>query len=281
METRSINPELEPHLSFSIKDHPQLGSGYQLCEKTGTVYFSHAHSKTSYEEDYFIEEYTSQYGLSYMEDEIHLRHLAKQRLKIMATYIKPVSDLLEIGCATGFFLDEASKLGYRTKGIEVSEYASLYARRKLGLDVLTTSFLSYCIKNDINNTFDAICAFYFLEHIAEQKSIFSKIATSLKPGGILCFALPSLYGPLFRHNLPKWLSSHPCDHFVDYAPQSLKRVLSLYGLSLVKIWPASFHPERLKYIGYIWKRQPMASLYQNYAKMFCYGDTMEGIAIKT
>ena len=277
METRARQSVLEPHISQSLVDHPHpyLKDSYKLCQQTGVIYCSGTVCPESdYEEDYFEQEYSKQYGLSYIEDEIHLRNLARRRLRLMASYLRPRCDLLEIGCAAGFFLDEARKAGYSIQGIEVSQYASYYACNALGLDVSKASFLSYHLAQ---NSFDAICSFYVIEHFPQQKSVFLKISNSLRPGGILCFALPSLNGPLFCRNLREWCSSHPSDHFADYSSQSLKKTLARYGLALVKVWPASYHPERL---GKIWQKQLMSTLYRSYAKMFCYGDTMEGIAVK-
>src|SRR6202007_1451375 len=44
-------------------------------------------------------------------------------------------DLLEIGCAYGYFLDEARRRGWRVRGVEPSEHAARYAIDELGLEV--------------------------------------------------------------------------------------------------------------------------------------------------
>ena len=45
--------------------------------------------------------------------------------------------LLDLGCWVGFLLDEARQRGWQTIGVEPSEFASAYARDRLGLDVRT------------------------------------------------------------------------------------------------------------------------------------------------
>ena len=173
-----------------------------------------------------------------------------------------------------FFLDEACQAGFSAQGLELSQRAAAYAKKNLKLNVHESSFMLYPLEPE---SWDIICAFYVLEHIPQQRSLFTKIAKALKKGGLFCFALPSTYGPLFRRQPQKWMQSHPLDHFADYSPQSLKKILALYDLSLYKLWPATYHPERL---GAIWRKKHIAALYRLYARALHYGDTLEGIAVK-
>ena len=289
---------LEAHLPARLCPHPRLGSDYLLCKKNGVIYYSKASLPSHYEEDYFFKEYKEQYGCSYLEDESSLRCLARRRLGILSScppyqrllqshpHSHPHSHsnkgkasqafLLEIGCAFGFFLDEARQAGFSVQGLELSQKASDYAKEHLKLQVHKESFLSYPLEA---NSCELICAFYVIEHIPQQRSLFKKISASLKKGGLFFFALPSTYGPLFHRQQEKWLQTHPGDHFVDYSPQSLKKILRLYGLSLYKLWPASYHPERFTDFS-LWKRKPFPSLYPFFARTLNYGDTIEGIALK-
>ena len=279
---------LEPHLSNTLIPHPLLGPDYMLCQQTGVIYYTkakHATDPDFYESDYFNSRYEAQYGHSYLQDETHLRRLARRRLSFLARYQKPSGKLLEIGSAMGFFLDEARSRGYNeVAGIETSQYASDYSHKTFNLEVITQNFLNYPNPPDDSKNkerdekrFDAICCYYTLEHFPEQRKAFIKIAKLLKTGGILSLALPSSNGPLFNRHLKQWEASHPDDHFADYSPQSLAKVLPLYGLRILKAWPASYHPERW---GKVWEAPPLHLLYRFYANSFTYGDTMEAIAIK-
>ncbi|MEQ8352003.1 MAG: methyltransferase domain-containing protein [Leptospiraceae bacterium] len=116
----------------------------------GVIYYLKARS-VDYGPDYFLSEYESQYGKSYLEDEPNLRRLAASRLDWMDRVLVHSGlevdwsargpTLLEIGSAAGFFLDEAKQRGYRTLGVEISRYASEIAQRK-GHQILNASFAS-------------------------------------------------------------------------------------------------------------------------------------------
>lgn len=233
----------------------------------GVIYVRNARP-LDYGEDYFMTEYARQYGRTYLDDEANLRALAQKRLHHIRRW-SPGGQLFEIGAACGFFLDEARKSGFSVSGLEISPYAASVARG-MGLDVRQAAFPG----EDLPSELSAVCAFYVIEHIENQKAVFQTIARMLTRGGIFAFALPSTFGPVMRYNPEQWLQTHPADHFADYSPQSIKRVLALYGMKLVHVRPASYHPARAK--GML--RNPW--IFKRYADFFAFGDTMEGIAVR-
>ena len=242
---------------------------------SGTIYYLAAETR-SYEGDYFLEEYAAQYGRTYIEDEEHLRMLARRRLALPG--VLPESGaasarLLEVGCAAGFFLDEARKLGFVPEGLEISEYAAQYGRDTLGLEIQARAFLDVELEPA---AYDVVAAFYVVEHFARQRTVFEKIAAALRPGGRFVFALPSCYGPLFEYSPEQWQSTHPTDHHADYSPRALRVVLQQYGLELHAVRPASYHQQRAKACKAWWPNW----LYRRFADWRAYGDTLEGVAIR-
>lgn len=270
--------EIEPHRpegqAPTLEPIPQLSTAFARCPHTSAIY-NLAGRFLAYEGDYFLDEYRAQYGRTYLEDEAHIRKLARSRLDLLQSVCGEARGrrLLEPGCATGFFLDEARQRGFETRGLEVSEFAAGYARETLGLDVRAANFLATDLEPE---SADVIAAFYVLEHFAAQRTVFQKISDTLTLGGCFVFALPSVNGPLFEYDPGGWERSHPADHFVDYSPASLRRTLALYGFELLRTRPASFHPNRAR--G--WKGSKLfRPLYPWYARARSYGDTFEGVAV--
>ena len=268
-------PPLCPHTGKPGKPLRNLPGVFRY--PSGFLSWSEARS-LSYDDAYFLEEYENQYGRTYLEDEPTLRNLARRRLDFIEkesarnrTESNPA--LLEIGCATGFFLSEARDRGYRVKGVETSLFASEFGRNQMGLSIDAVPFLDW----NSQEQFDVIAAFFVLEHIPDQRQMLHKIESLLRPGGIFLFALPSFFGPSFRCDREGWLKQHPLDHFVDYDPGSLCRVLRLYGMDCVRIRPSSYHRERS--CGF-WKKLPEV-LYRKFANRIKFGDTMEGFARKS
>jgi len=260
-----------PHTGKILKSANFLSPQYGVSGE-GVVYYLEA-SNPDYGPDYFLEEYQKQYGKNYQDDETNLRRLASRRLKRISRFIRPRSRLLEIGTATGFFLDEARNTGLEVEGVEISDYAANLARDRLRLSVKTGSF----IEMEFDGKYDIICAYYVLEHFRDQKALFEKISNLLNPGGFFSFACPSTNGPVYRTAPHLWMKEHPKDHFADYSPASLKKIFPMYGMRLLESYPASYHPERIGKRS-LWRI--LGSFYPFFADLFCYGDTMEGLAQK-
>ena len=70
--------------------------------------------------------------------------------------------ILDIGCATGLFLAEMKNRGWETLGIDFSKSASDYARKRMGLEIITGDFLEV---NLPAHSFDVISLWDVLEHL--------------------------------------------------------------------------------------------------------------------
>ena len=77
---------------------------------------------------------------AYEADESLHRARARDYLEDLTAHAASTGTLLDVGCATGFFLDEARQSGWQVRGCEVSEWAATYAQRRFGLDVVMAPF---------------------------------------------------------------------------------------------------------------------------------------------
>lgn len=140
--------------------------------------------------------------------------------------------VLDIGCATGMFLDGMRRLGWETQGIEPSETAAAYARERMGLDVVT-GLLEDTHFPDAS--FDAVTMWDVLEHVHEPRAVLQEIARLLQPGGVLLLSLPnpdSLEARLIgRH----WLGWDLPRHLNLFRPLQLREHLAHVGLHVSQI----------------------------------------------
>jgi len=115
---------------------------------------------------------------------------AKAQLGLIRKY-KSGASLLDIGCGEGFFLFNASKAGYATKGVELSQDAAAYARREFGLDVEAKPFEEMQLPE---NYFDVITMWQVLEHLPYPLAALKEIHRILKPDGLLVISTPDSGG---------------------------------------------------------------------------------------
>jgi len=233
----------------------------------------------SYDKKYFFEDYSKQYGKSYIEDRNTIRDFSFQRLDQISRILKkPLKGLkvLDIGCAYGFFLEAAREKGAIVSGIELVSHAVQYARKKLGLSVEKADLHDY---QPLENTYDIISLWYVLEHFEKPDKILSRLALALKPGGVLALSIPNSQGYSALCNLPLFLKERPTDHFFDFSPKAVAFLGRLFGLKLVKIVVKGIHfhrfKARCKMFFWIPDIKIFHQLFSSICRILKIGDTME------
>jgi SAM-dependent methyltransferase len=98
--------------------------------------------------------------------------------------------LLDVGCATGNFLQEMARSGcWQVEGIEPNAEAARYGKERLGLTIhigeLTTVELP-------TRFYDVITMWNVFEHLHDPIANLQVIARLLKPGGWFIFSIPNL-----------------------------------------------------------------------------------------
>lgn len=185
-----------------------------------------------YVREYFQNENSSVFGYqNYLGDENKIRKTFIKRLKTIEK-IKSPGSLLDVGCAMGFFMDIAQNNGWQTKGIDISEFATSFAKNKLNLDVKTGNIQEF---NLPDNSFDLITLWDVIEHLDDPLTCLKKINLALKKDGLLVFSTPnvaSLPAKLARH---RWVGYKLSDeHLTYFSPQTIALLCKKTGFRVVK-----------------------------------------------
>jgi SAM-dependent methyltransferase len=130
--------------------------------------------------------------------------------------------LLDVGAATGFFLDIARSRGWETAGVEPSDHAAGLGRLK-GLDVRTGTLDEF---QAADHEFDVITMWDVLEHVPEPRQTLRQVHHLLKPGGIIAINTPDADSLWARMMGMRWHLIVPPEHLHLFGARSLKRILS-------------------------------------------------------
>jgi O-antigen chain-terminating methyltransferase len=152
----------------------------------------------------------------------------KEGLKIYLPLLKDAgitSDILDLGCGRGEWLELLREEGLRARGVE-SNRAMIDNRRGQNLEIVQTDAIAY-LRGLPENSLRAVTAFHFVEHIGleEQIDLLDEINRVLKPGGLLIVETPN----------PKNLVVGACNFYSDPThhkplfPETLQFILNHRG----------------------------------------------------
>ena len=153
---------------------------------------------------------------------------AKSQLGLIGKH-KSGETLLDIGCGEGFFLSNAAKAGYTTKGIEISRDAAEYAGREFGLDVEAKPFEELQFPE---NYFDVVTLWQVLEHVPYPLVVLKEAHRILKPDGLLATSTPDIESILARIFRRKWWNLRRL-HINQFTAKTLTDMLKRAGFNNV------------------------------------------------
>jgi len=158
---------------------------------------------------------------------------AKSQLGLISKH-KSGTTLLDIGCGEGFFLFNATKAGYTTKGIEISRDAAEYAGREFGLDVEAKPFEDLQFPD---NYFDVITLWQVLEHVPYPLIVLKEVHRILKPDGLLATSTPDIESILAKIFRRKWWNLRRL-HINQFTTRTLTDMLKRAGFN--NIFPTRY-----------------------------------------
>lgn len=249
------------------------------CQECGFVY-ANARPKNDqknlesiYSEQYFAKkEYDVNYGYKdYIGSKKEYQLLFEQRIQYLESF-KPKGKLLDIGCAVGFFMETAKKRGWDTYGVEVSKFASNYARQELGLNVYTGSLESAHYRE---NSFDAITMWDVLEHVCNPMGTVKEVHKILKNDGVVIISTLNFNSFLSKRNKDHWAELKLPEHLNYFNRKSLNFLMQKTSFYCLKITTMSVNsPKHHKVLV------PLVWVYRHLKDFLDGYDSLTTVAIK-
>ncbi len=216
---------------------PENGLGLVQCQNCGFVYVSPRPDPEElyslYGETYFHNNKSGVVGYSnYIHDEANIRKTAQRRLRHLEGFIQP-GRLLDVGCATGFFIDEAHKRGWTVEGLDVSTYGVAYARREFGLTAHEGALTGLDLPGE---AYDLLTMWDVIEHVPDPVAYVREAARLLRPGGMISLATPDVDSLPARLAGKRWVGYKLSEEHVYYfSIKTLTRMLNEAGFEVVNV----------------------------------------------
>jgi len=170
----------------------------------------------------------------YLADERIFRAEFRRRLRHLADVPEP-RRLLEVGCASGAFLDEARRAGFHARGIEPAAPIAALARERTGLPVDAVPIEEAELPPD---SCDAVVMFEILEHLTDPLAALRRLRGALVAGGVLAISVPDFGSLWARLSGRRWPLFTPWEHLVYFTRPTLREVLLRAGFPVVRFAPA-------------------------------------------
>jgi SAM-dependent methyltransferase len=206
------------------------------------------HPENFYNESYFSGEMGAY--PDYLGAEEVLRAEFRQQCDFLRRHL-PSGKLLEVGCAYGFFLQEARR-HFEVFGIEMSETAVRYCHSNGLAQVRQGESNPAWLA--ANGPFDALVMLDVIEHIDDVAGTMDLLLGHLRPGGVLLLTTGDWDSMLARYLGASWRLMTPPLHLWYFTPTSLRILLGRFGC-------------REENISRPWKRVPVDLILRQAASM--------------
>lgn len=166
---------------------------------------------------------------NYFDWDQSYRKTAALRLRRIAKFKKPPGELLEIGTATGSFLDAARSFGFSVRGLDLSAAFAEIAKNRHGLDI----DVDYIEERPLPSAhYDVVCNFGGIACWRDPMRALTNIYRSLRPDGILVlnyFDVDSVPGRILGQRHFEY--NHAS--LVIYSQKTMRRCLEQAGFEVV------------------------------------------------
>jgi 2-polyprenyl-3-methyl-5-hydroxy-6-metoxy-1,4-benzoquinol methylase len=150
--------------------------------------------------------------------------------------------LLDVGCATGPFLQLAQNNGWEVRGTEYSTYAAKYAENHLKAEIFCGRLVDAHYEDSF---FDVVTFWHVLEHVTDPMQYLQEAHRILKSSGLLVIAVPNvndyimqLAYRILRGRPSKLFSRDDREiHLYHFSSNTLQKYLQKTGFRCIDISP--------------------------------------------
>ena len=169
----------------------------------------------------------------YVADHALYRRTFARRLRVLGRELPRVGRALDVGCATGAFLELLCERGYEVRGVEPSPQVGREAAARLGNERVFVGTLEEAGLEEAS--FDLITLWDVLEHLPRPLRTLKLARRLLAPGGRLVVEtqdVASLAARLFGR---RWQHYKHAEHLYHFDADTLGLALDEAGFELVRL----------------------------------------------
>ena len=146
-----------------------------------------------------------------------------------------------MGCAAGFFVDEASRCGWQARGVDVSDVMVDWGRRHTAGDISVGTLRDA----PVDRVESCVTMWDYIEHALDPRGDVEDAFARLRPGGVLALSTGDAGSALARLSLERWHLMTPRHHNYFFTQRTMTRLLRSVGFDVLYLrHPAAVFPFR-------------------------------------
>ena len=208
---------------------------YVRCINCGLIYLNPRPKDTSiiYTADYFLNsDVCKGYKVNYEDDfDKNSRHLFQFHLANINKLHPRKGRFVDIGCATGNFLEMVREDGWEPFGVEISEYGTDRVRNKIGPEKIFQGSLEDA--NFPGGYFEIVFASEIIEHVHRPKAFLLEIRRIVKPDGLVVITTPN-GSSVFRKIMKDGWFHYRLEHLYLFPLSTLEYLMEKTGLNIIR-----------------------------------------------
>ena len=202
------------------------------CKKCGHIFaninLNEKEINNIYNNKYF---FGNQY-YDYLRDRKLIEKNAKLRLKKLLSFLPNTKNLnlLEIGCAYGFYLNYVKNIFKNVEGFDFNPEGIDYAKKVFSLNVSESSFLK---KKFQGNMYDLFCMWDVIEHLQDPHLYLKKISQISNKNALIAITTGDIKSINAKWRKDKWRLIHPPMHIHYFSKKSINEILKNNGFKVI------------------------------------------------
>jgi 2-polyprenyl-3-methyl-5-hydroxy-6-metoxy-1,4-benzoquinol methylase len=154
--------------------------------------------------------------------------LWSRRVRAVLRHMPSPGQVLDVGCATGEFLEAMQRRGWAVAGIEPDPPAARQAQQRLGNAAVQVAPFEEASLPE--GSYDLATLWDVLEHLPDPPAALGRLALALRPGGVLALGVPNLDSWDARLFGPSWIGWDAPRHLYLFPDPLLRTMLAAAGL---------------------------------------------------
>jgi 2-polyprenyl-3-methyl-5-hydroxy-6-metoxy-1,4-benzoquinol methylase len=163
------------------------------------------------------------------------KYTLKGKLNLINSIYPQKGKLLDVGCGTGMFLNEARENGWKVNGIEPDSGA-----RQIAEEINKATIKTEILSSFQNEQFNIITMWHVLEHIHLLNETVDWLKERLSENGSLIIAVPNHKSKDAEIYQAQWAAYDVPRHLYHFSQKSIKQLFEQKGFRLEKTLPMKF-----------------------------------------